>query len=273
MNDSSFLEAILEDPEDDTLRLVYADWLEEQGSARGEFIRVQCELAENPADEERKRDLVVREAELLAEHEEEWNNGLADMVTRCVFVRGFVEHIVLPMTEFAKHAGELFRRAPIRTAMLNCHYSQDSEALANCDALERLRGIAFGAIDDICLRHIFEARKFERLERLVLSGNRLHDVSVQVLAETPTLSGLQLLDLSSNAIRNAGAVALANSRYIRGLTTLLLARNEIRLTGTRALARSSNFDLLEYLDFRGNPIDQRGVELLRNRFERWGCDV
>src|SRR5262249_51734963 len=40
-----FLQAILAAPEDDTPRLVYADWLEERGDPRGEFIRIQCELA------------------------------------------------------------------------------------------------------------------------------------------------------------------------------------------------------------------------------------
>src|SRR5262249_46319231 len=46
-NDSiALLRALLETPEDDALRLVYADWLQENGQAeRAEFIRVQCELA------------------------------------------------------------------------------------------------------------------------------------------------------------------------------------------------------------------------------------
>lgn len=44
----AFLEAILQDPDDDTPRLIFADWLEEQGdsasAARAEFVRVQCVL-------------------------------------------------------------------------------------------------------------------------------------------------------------------------------------------------------------------------------------
>jgi uncharacterized protein (TIGR02996 family) len=40
-----FLQAILAAPDDDTPRLVYADWLDERGDPRGEFIRLQCELA------------------------------------------------------------------------------------------------------------------------------------------------------------------------------------------------------------------------------------
>ena len=42
----AFLQAIRDSPDDDTPRLVFADWLTENGDAdRGEFIRVQCELA------------------------------------------------------------------------------------------------------------------------------------------------------------------------------------------------------------------------------------
>ena len=45
----SFLEDILAHPDDDTPRLIFADWLDEQGdSARAEFIRVQIERASLP---------------------------------------------------------------------------------------------------------------------------------------------------------------------------------------------------------------------------------
>ena len=38
--------AVLEDPRDDAVRLVFADWLEEHGDAeRAEFIRAQVERA------------------------------------------------------------------------------------------------------------------------------------------------------------------------------------------------------------------------------------
>jgi len=40
--ENAFLQAILDDPDNDDLRLVYADWLEERGDPRGEFIRLQC---------------------------------------------------------------------------------------------------------------------------------------------------------------------------------------------------------------------------------------
>lgn len=44
MNESDFLKAIEADPCDPTPRLVYADWLDEQGNPRGELLRIQEEL-------------------------------------------------------------------------------------------------------------------------------------------------------------------------------------------------------------------------------------
>jgi len=48
-NEAGFLAAIRANPEDDAPRLVYADWLDEQGGggnvARAEYIRLSIELA------------------------------------------------------------------------------------------------------------------------------------------------------------------------------------------------------------------------------------
>lgn len=44
-----FLGKILESPDDDAPRLVFADWLDERGDPRGEFIQVQVELANRPS--------------------------------------------------------------------------------------------------------------------------------------------------------------------------------------------------------------------------------
>jgi uncharacterized protein (TIGR02996 family) len=41
--------AIIANPHDDTARLVYSDWLEERGDARGEYLRVEVELSRLPA--------------------------------------------------------------------------------------------------------------------------------------------------------------------------------------------------------------------------------
>jgi uncharacterized protein (TIGR02996 family) len=48
--ESGFLRAILDNPADDTPRLVYADWLEERGDPRGEYLRLDVALAGRGAD-------------------------------------------------------------------------------------------------------------------------------------------------------------------------------------------------------------------------------
>jgi uncharacterized protein (TIGR02996 family) len=71
-----FLEAIAADPDDDAPRLAFADWLEEQGDPRGEFIRVQCALAGLPPDDPRRADLARREEEIFAAQGAGWAAAL-----------------------------------------------------------------------------------------------------------------------------------------------------------------------------------------------------
>src|SRR5262249_39652492 len=106
MGDEGFIRAMRESPEDDAVRLVYADWLEEHGEAvRAEVIRVQVEL-EPPREQwgnERRRALQRREADLLREHCWVWLYGPSPLREKyredvpAVFRRGFVETVGLPV--------------------------------------------------------------------------------------------------------------------------------------------------------------------------------
>ena len=64
-DETAFLQAIAEEPDDDALRLIFADWLDERDDPRGEFIRVQCELAGLAEDSAKRADLRDRERLLL----------------------------------------------------------------------------------------------------------------------------------------------------------------------------------------------------------------
>jgi uncharacterized protein (TIGR02996 family) len=48
-DEEALLAAIEQDPDDDATRLVYADWLEEQGDIRGEYLRLEHQLRTIPA--------------------------------------------------------------------------------------------------------------------------------------------------------------------------------------------------------------------------------
>src|SRR5688572_27811799 len=44
-DEAALYEAVLANPADDAPRLVYADWLDERGDRRGEYLRVDLELS------------------------------------------------------------------------------------------------------------------------------------------------------------------------------------------------------------------------------------
>src|SRR5262245_36580943 len=81
MSGDALFRAILDNPDDDSLRLVHADFLEEHGEPeRAEFIRVQIELSRLPAGDPRRGPLAAREERLLAEHGESWMGKLGERV-------------------------------------------------------------------------------------------------------------------------------------------------------------------------------------------------
>ncbi len=69
---------ILDNPNDDAPRLIYADWLEENGDTdRAEFIRVQIALEDEDISTEARQHLAEREAEQLEKHQREWLGSLS----------------------------------------------------------------------------------------------------------------------------------------------------------------------------------------------------
>src|SRR5437588_11672378 len=91
MGDSEgFLRVIAEDPGDDAPRLVFADWLEEQGDPRGEFMRLQVRLARLPESDPRRVALEEHERELLDRHAVDWLGRLREQLRGWRFVRGLL---------------------------------------------------------------------------------------------------------------------------------------------------------------------------------------
>jgi uncharacterized protein (TIGR02996 family) len=94
--DDAFLQAILDNPDDDAPRLIYADWIEEHGDPRGEFMRIQCQLAAMSAEDPRRRRLERHEHDLLACHQDRWLGELRPLLSAWTFHRGFLNVISVP---------------------------------------------------------------------------------------------------------------------------------------------------------------------------------
>jgi uncharacterized protein (TIGR02996 family) len=244
MNHDGFLQAILDDPDDDAVRLIYADWLEEQGDPHGEFIRVQCELASGGKGPQRSR-LVEREQELLRQHEVEWTKLIRRLVKQWMFRRGFIESVMVKAGQFFESVDSLFRQTPVRQLQL-CggppFRSGLGSALATCPHLRRI-------------------------QTLDLSYTDLGSNGLQALAVSEYLDGLTTLNVSYNNIGNGGARALAGSPLLARLHHLDLSYNEIGPAGLRdlasAFAAQGEGCLLRSLDLRGNGLGSAGIRVIR----------
>ena len=75
-DERAFLTAILERPDDDARKLVYADWLEERNDPRGEYLRGMMELRRRRSvsaeQQQRHRDLAAELAELRGQVQQAW---------------------------------------------------------------------------------------------------------------------------------------------------------------------------------------------------------
>jgi uncharacterized protein (TIGR02996 family) len=72
--EQAFLETLAAHPGDDVTRLVYADWLDERGDARGRYLRLEIELAGTAEDDERIGQLEAELRQLRDGLSVEWAN-------------------------------------------------------------------------------------------------------------------------------------------------------------------------------------------------------
>src|SRR4051794_36083560 len=106
MSRAGFLAAICEHPDDDTPRLIYADWLDEYGDdngrARAAFIRAQVERARLPPDDPQYGLLKEQERKAAEHHFEAWRRELPDLpgCTWQRFWRGFVGGVTVQRGKF-----------------------------------------------------------------------------------------------------------------------------------------------------------------------------
>lgn len=88
--EDDFLHALHESPENDELRLIFADWLEDRVDPRGPLMRTQVLLSMLPADDLMRLELDEQERLLLAEKEPEWLRPLRGLIDGWSASRGLL---------------------------------------------------------------------------------------------------------------------------------------------------------------------------------------
>ena len=286
--EDAFLQPIIANPNDDTPRLIFADWLEEQGNPRGTFIRLQCERAKLTQYHPQWKDLLAQESALLKQFEAEWSKPVLRHVDEVHFRRGFVEHVRVSASRLLKTADRLFRVAPVCSVRLEhadrlpeiaaCAWlarvaeldlsrnplgSKSLQALLrseHCRSLRMLRLDQCG-LYSATAQALAEVPNLNSLESLSMAGNDLGEDGVRALAHAARLSRLRELSLHGNQLSAAGARAFCSEPVFR-LSKLLLGNNRIGSEGVAAIARGAQFADLAWLDLQANEVGNLGLEAL-----------
>lgn len=244
MNDhDALLRAIGEHPEEDTPRLMYADWLEENGEPeRADFVRNQVELARFESGDPARYPLVRKNVAYLRDFVPLWKSQLPQVkdIEWGDFNRGLIEEVQATTEEpVLRHVKEIFAVPGIHALRLG--RLREGRTMAQVPELIRLRA----------LRLVSARAGYYELGQLFVS---------------PYLGRLTVIDLHGNRAENVVATAIADGRF-PDLAELWLGANHISDAGALAMADSPHLTKLRFLDLRGNHIVENTTRnALRRRF-------
>jgi uncharacterized protein (TIGR02996 family) len=280
-DEQALLAAIRADPADDTPRLAYADWLDENAGhstarpagrpegvtaaapadanrARAEFIRVQCQLARLADEDDRYSELQARELRLFSRYGADWR----DVPAHVEFRRGMLEVWGYANPKLFGGGGrDLFADHPVREVCLG---TQDpdrwGEIAAQCPHLSRVETL-----------------------RMTSGGEKIAFPDFLAMLSSEHLTGLTTLDASGGEYGDAGLFEILGSagrRPVRGhwdrrrgtssragagllpslrnLRRLSLHRFRLTDRGVRLLLDSPLADTLTHLDLSHNGTDNEG---------------
>jgi uncharacterized protein (TIGR02996 family) len=262
----SFLQAILDQPDDDAIRLVYSDWLDEHGQPeRAEFIRVQIELTRLSEDDPRWWDLKAREEDLLLDHGKAWVRELPEGMSvfpslheivrtasvEKLFRRGFLAEARATPSVFAQRAETLFRAIPLET--LRLIEGTDATPLTASPWLSRLSCLSGSASG---LRPFLSSPELPRW----LNVEHLEWWSLKGLCQPPMPSKVRRLEFS--LAYSEPHTFFTGPNVWENLTELHLAGISFADSGLEFLARSANFPRLQTLRFLGTYISRHGWRAL-----------
>ncbi len=198
------LAAIWADPTDKNTLRVYADWLAEQGSKRGEYM--QLRLLDAPSDSQQKA-----ASKLLKDHRGEWLGAARPFVrswSDSQSVPGFVSIMWCEAPKFIEGFDKILELGPWLSVVVTSMQKKKRETEAKMAALPLHK------VYDLSL------------------GSALDDKSIATLA--PALKGIRALHLDGNNITPQGFETLGS---IVDSIEYLMVRPEIALGGPERIAR------------------------------------
>jgi uncharacterized protein (TIGR02996 family) len=269
---AALLAAIREHPEDDTPRLAFADWLDEQGGASNEawaeYIRREIQFVldfPEVAWSKVKGDAQERAQQLFAKYADEWfpaffgrRHVLRGASAQIRYSRGFPHEVYVwknPL-RFIERAEKVLDLAPITDLVLNDLDDIDLDLLLEEPWLSRLHKLDLYGYDipqtDWCT--IANCPHLKQLRELMLYYGTLTPEDAAWIAQKNPCPRLKRLHIGF-AITDAAIARLFGGKAFTGLEGLELDTGKLSPAGLKAIATAAPLKRLKSLkiSFRRIP--------------------
>lgn len=295
-DEEALLAAIWAEPQEDTPRLAYADWLEETGRqanvARAQFIRLQCETAVLDEDDPEFRSKRAAANKLLARWGSAWRMSVPAVNRLWPWHRGFPQPDDRGIDAddlFALPEAEL-RRTPCRSFCVMDAAERFDELLAwpHLDRLDTFylrSGVPTGkwiSRQRVCpgfrnvarislidcpitvpqLKSLLDSFRDQRIVELRLNGSKIGDDGFRMVLNHPVMAGVRAFGVTAIGLTAAGVRALAESRYHPPVPSLGLAWNPIDDEGIAELVRWPGLSRIRVIDLNNARIGDAGAAAL-----------
>jgi len=238
---AALLAAIIANPDEDTPRLVYADWLQENGDEKqAQFIR-DCVSMDWLTDyEDDKRERIAKRINHTADHHgSRWLEEIGVVGADPAYDRGMVDGVVYSRFHtFLADAPALFAREPVRELAiqgLGAYEETDSPdalvQLAAMPELGRLRTLHLSnrgwPVPSEGWEQFITSPHLVQLQILSVQAAGLTDENMLMFNQCSHLANLEVLDLGGNNLTATGALTVLRSAHLQNLTRFRLAGNTI----------------------------------------------
>lgn len=265
----AILADVKEHPDEDGLRLILADWLEEFGdasdAARAELIRCQITHERAPPGDAEKTAAGRRARWLQQNHGTKWLGPLAQWLSAWAFRRGLLS--VSFEASLLRGQGLALLGASETWAWVDETYllgaaDADVARLRKCELFDTVGSLGFrrSPLGPDGVAALGDSPLAARLHKLDLSQCPVGNRGVEVLAHSPGFAGLRHLDLSGCQLTNRADLRASTS--LPELRTLTLWGNNLGPEPMRRLAASAGWPCLCRLDLRACQIDDVGGRAL-----------
>jgi uncharacterized protein (TIGR02996 family) len=273
---AALLRAICDAPEEDTPRLAYADWLDEQGGAaavaRAEFIRTQIAEAAQGVEHLNHRPLTPREIALYRPHYLAWKAELPEYPGLILsgespygfgYERGFVYQLYAKSVRaYLKAAPDLFTRVPVTEVRFQTVTPKTGAELAKSPALARVRTLdQLVGLPDEALREIGGSPHLRNLTKLVVSGREITMAGVGPLLANPAVTRLKEFRSSDCWAVGPGVVAALLASASTPVLEVLGLDNTLKADPGPPLAALLGLPKLRRLQLGSNRLGDEGIEL------------